>query len=189
MDNIILFISKNRDIGTYVQNDMGPVRREDLVIFDIYEFLAAFRIFVGKNLKWNSVWKRIKRAGFELEAESRPKSSPRRHYFALVPQTGLVEMATLASEIRDEFKEFFSNRRGHKRPRGELRENRQILDDLTARDDVEVVYESPTSSPRPDKRRAMLLQDGQSSNFSLVDEANIRRGSVDLSTWLCQMKK
>lgn len=86
-----------------------------MVIYDIYVFLAAFREHVGKSLKWNSVWKRIKRAGFELNT-AHPKKTSTRHYLCLVPQTGLEEMAVLATQVRETTLKHVGSKRDHVPP-------------------------------------------------------------------------
>ena len=111
MDDIIEFVKSRNDIGSFYQSSSGALQREELVLKNIYTFLEEFRHHCGKNLKWNSIWKKIKRAGFALSQDSKPKTTHLRHYIAVTPQTGLVEMSYVASII-DEME-----KRGNKRPR------------------------------------------------------------------------
>jgi len=68
--------------------------RTEFTIFDHRTFLPGFVAFIGKPLKWNSLWKRVKRAGFNQEDASRGRpsaetSADSRTFFAEEPEPSL----------------------------------------------------------------------------------------------------
>jgi len=50
---------------------------------DYRDFVSGFCSYIGKNLKWNSVWKRIKRAGFCMEQSGHKHKSHMRHFVCI----------------------------------------------------------------------------------------------------------
>mmetsp|Transcript_94467 Transcript_94467/g.131308 ORF Transcript_94467/g.131308 Transcript_94467/m.131308 type:complete len:240 (-) Transcript_94467:137-856(-) len=82
--SIAQFIQTHPRYGKVTTTDLGSVERINMTIYNIHDFMPGYAVHIQRELKWNTIWKRIKKEGFEMEAAS-TRAGGQRHYYKVSP--------------------------------------------------------------------------------------------------------